>query len=126
LFVQENSPLGAEWVGLLDAAAGSSSAVPPWLASKGSWSPWFAHGRTAYALFPSERGGSSPTCTLEVATPAGASCGDVHFDNPSGNCDAASEMAVGVDGTLVQSLGTAPSCTGNCVCEWRVFRGYLR
>jgi len=127
IFVQELSPLGAEWVRLVDGAAASSEAAPPWLARRGSWSPGFAHGRRAYALRPSERGASSPTCTVEVVTPAGESCGAIELDNPSGSCDSAAEITVGIDGTLVQSLGRPRTCSGEaCVCSWRVWNGYLR
>jgi hypothetical protein len=126
LFVQENSPLGEDWVRYVDPISLSTNPPPLWLGRLGSWAPNFAHGRSAYALTPSERGAFSPTCTVQVATPAGTSCGSIEFDNPSGSCDSASEINIGPEGTLVQSLGAPRSCSGSCMCTWRVWPGYLR
>src|SRR2546430_11657567 len=51
----------------------------------------------------------SPTCTLEVTTSSGKSCGILHFDDParfkpSHFCDSMHQMVIGLDGTLVQTM----------------------
>jgi hypothetical protein len=125
-FVQENSPLGGDWVRFVDPVALSSGPPPVWLGRHGSFSVHSADGGRAHALTPSERGADSPVCMLEVTSSSGTSCGVVYFDSPSQQCDSASEITLGADGTLVQSIRAPLGCTGECTCTWRAWREYLK
>jgi len=121
-FVEEFSPLGSQGKTEIESLATSTSPGPRWLL----WTPHPIHGERAYALLPSEIGAYSPACTLQIATTSGTRCGTITFDGPSGRCDASADLRIGIDGTLVQSIGIARGCTTDCVCTWRVWRGYLR
>jgi hypothetical protein len=114
------------WLAEFGSLEPASHPAPEWLARRPDTRLHWVHGGRGYAVMPVS-GSSSPECRrdIEVVTPSGDSCGTVRFTGADTACNT-TDVWMGYDGTVIQSLPGTCDDIGHCTCDWKWWPAYFR